>query len=308
MTIKQMEVGAELAGRADRVVLKLTGLSRSQAQGLFDHDCVSLNGALCVDSGKQVRRGDVVEARYDAHRRYHPKERAWEDDAFRIVFEDQSLIVVDKAAGVLTVPARPGDSNTLVHAVTRYLARRGCRERAQLVHRLDRGVSGVLVFGKSRDIAEKLQGQFEERKPEREYMAIVHGLVGPRGTFESHLATSENLQQYSTDDEGAGQLAITHFERVKEARGASWVRVWLETGRRNQIRVHFAEAGHPVLGDPRYGIENSGHEQWRVKRLALHAAALGFRHPVTGKPLRFSSPMPAAMRAFVGEKNRKPGR
>jgi 23S rRNA pseudouridine1911/1915/1917 synthase len=243
----------------------------------------------------------VVEAYYDPHRRYHPRPRAWQDDAFKIVFEDKYLIVVDKSAGVLTVPAHPGETNTLVHAITRYFAHRGSRDRAQLVHRLDRGVSGLLVFGKNRDIAHRLQSQFEERKPEREYAAIVHGSVDPKGTFESHLATTKSLQQYSTDSE-EGQHAITHFERVKVINDASLVRVWLETGRRNQIRVHFAEAGHPVLGDPRYGTEQSAHPNWRVKRLALHAAVLGFRHPVTGKALRFQSPMPMAMKAFVKER------
>jgi 23S rRNA pseudouridine1911/1915/1917 synthase len=308
MTRKNLVVSAELAGRIDRVVLNLTGLSRSNVQGLFDHDCVSLNGAPAADPGTVVKVGDDVEVYFDSHRRYHPRPRQWEDDAFKIIFEDKHLIVVDKAAGVLTVPANPGDSNTLVHAVTRYFQHRGSRERAQLVHRLDRGVSGVLVFGKNRDIAERLQSQFEERKPEREYMAIVSGSVPPKGTFESYLATTRSLQQYSTDDEEGGQLAITHYERVKVVDGASWVRVWLETGRRNQIRVHFADAGHPVLGDPRYGSEKSSHPKWRVKRLALHAAVLGFKHPVTGKDLRFNSPMPTAMRAFVGEKARNSSR
>jgi 23S rRNA pseudouridine1911/1915/1917 synthase len=110
------------------------------------------------------------------------------------------------------------------------------------------------------------------------------------------------LQRFSTSaDDEDGELAITHFSREKIVRGASWVRVWLETGRRNQIRVHFAEAGHPVLGDPRYRPDVSAHPRWRAKRLALHATVLGFRHPVTEKPLRFEAPMPAALRSFIGK-------
>jgi 23S rRNA pseudouridine1911/1915/1917 synthase len=310
---KRIEVGADLAGRADRVVQKLTGLSRSELRGLFDHDCVSINGELCTAIGAPVKAGDVLEARYDIHTRYHPRERAWEDDAFKIIFEDKHLIVVDKSAGVLTVPAHPSDSNTLVGAISRYLAHRGqvprrqsgqsrqAKQRggAQLVHRLDRGASGLLVFGKDRDTAKLLQSQFEERKPEREYLAIVSGEIPKRGTFESYLATSPSLQQYSTKDKTDAQLAITHFELIRIIHGASLVRVWLETGRRNQIRVHFAESGHPVLGDPRYRPDLSSHPHWRAKRLALHAAKLGFRHPVTGKPLRFESPAPKAMNAFT---------
>jgi len=299
---KKIEVITELAGRVDKVVLKLTELSRSQMRGLFSHGCISVNDEECSDAGAIVNAGDVVVARYDIHQRYHEKPRAWEDEAFKIVFEDKHLIVVDKAAGVLTVPAHPGDPNTLVQAITDYFEHRGLRERAQLVHRLDRDVSGVLVFGKTRPIAEELQRQFEARKPEREYSAIVKGVVEKEGMFESYLTASKSLQQYSTDrpDQAEGaQHAITHFALKRVARGCSWVRVWLETGRRNQIRVHFAEAGHPVLGDPRYGVENSAHPQWRAKRIALHAAVLGFKHPVTGKALRFESPLPGAMRKFV---------
>lgn len=301
MIEKRCEVPAELAGRADRVVLKLTGLSRSQVRGLFSHGCIFVNDESCGDCGAVVNAGDVVSARYDMHQRYHEKPRAWEDEAFKIVFEDRHLIVVDKAAGVLTVPAHPGDPNTLVQAITRYFEHRGLRERAQLVHRLDRDVSGVLVFGKTRAVAEELQRQFEARKPEREYSAIVKGIVEKEGMFESYLTTSKSLQQHSTEKPEGAQLAITHYALNKVARGCSWVRVWLETGRRNQIRVHFAEAGHPVLGDPRYGVEKSSHPQWRAKRLALHAAVLGFKHPVIGKALRFESPIPGAMRKFVGE-------
>ena len=302
MIQKRMEVSADLAGRADRVAQKLTGLSRSEIRGLFDHGCMSVNGQPCDTTGADVKCGDVVEANYDAHRRYHERARSWEDDAFKIVFEDKYLIVVDKASGVLTVPAQPGETNTLVQALSNYFVHRGVRGngRAQLVHRLDRDASGLLVFGKTCEIAEELQSQFEERKPEREYMAIVKGGMPAKGTFESYLASSRSLQQYSTKRPGEGQLAITHFQTEKVLQGISWVRAWLETGRRNQIRVHFAEAGHPVLGDKRYRPDLSQHPRWRVKRLALHATVLGFRHPVTNKPLRFESPMPAAMKAFTG--------
>jgi 23S rRNA pseudouridine1911/1915/1917 synthase len=297
--VKRIEVSSELAGRIDRVVQKLTGFSRSQVRGVFDHGCVTVNAIGCSAIGAEVVCGDQVEVHYDVHQRYRERPRPWEDEAFRIVFEDQYLIVVDKSAGVLTVPAHPGDTNTVAHAVSRYFAQRGRRERAHVVHRLDRDVSGLLVFGKSREIAEALQSQFEDRKPEREYCAIVKGALPAAGTFRSYLATAKGLQQYSTHRREAGKLAITHFRLERIVHGASLARVWLETGRRNQIRVHLADAGHPVLGDSRYGRDSSGHPRWRAKRLALHAAVLGFAHPVTGKALRFEAVLPAAMRTFL---------
>ena len=292
-------VTAEEAGRAEGVVRALVKKSRSEVRGLISLGCVALNGVVCTDLNATVKAGDAVDVRFDPHHRHHERPRAWEDDNFVIVFEDEHLIVVDKTAGVLTVPANPGDKNTLIHALELYFKHRGMRERPQLVHRLDRDVSGLLVFGKSREIAEKLQNQFEARKPERLYVALVKGVVGEEGTFESYLATATSHQRYSTKIKEKAELAITHFKREQVLDRASWVSVWLETGRRNQIRVQFADAGHPVLGDPRYRADLSEHPRWKSSRLALHAAMLGFDHPVTGKPLKFQSKMPMVMRMFI---------
>lgn len=295
------DFGEAASGRADRVVQQLTGLSRSGVRGLFDHDCVTVNGDPASDSAASVSQGDIVEVRYDPHRRYHEKPKAKADPAFKILFEDEHLVVVDKAAHVLTVPTAKGEPNTLVAALERHLNRGKGRKKAHIVHRLDRGTSGVLVFGKTHDIAAKIKDQFEARKPERLYYAVVAGEIDqPSGTFRSHLATNEfSLDRFSTRDPEKGELAITHFEAVSSSHGATLVRVKLETGRRNQIRVHFAEAGHPVLGDPRYQSEEAQHPKWKAKRLALHAASLAFKHPVTGKPMRFESPLPEEFRPFT---------
>jgi 23S rRNA pseudouridine1911/1915/1917 synthase len=297
-------VGPEQAGRVDRVVQQLTERSRAEVRGMFDHDCVRLNGAPCPEAGALVAAGDSVEVRFDPHTRYKERPRPPQDRAFRLVYEDDTLIVVDKAAHVLTVPTDRGESNTLVDAVSRYLAHQRRRPVACVVHRLDRGVSGLLVFGKHRHMADQLQDQFRQRKPDREYRALVAGVVSPPiGTFESHIATTKGLQRYSTrsSDEEA-EHAVTHYWTERAVRGASYVRVRLETGRRNQIRVHFAEAGHPVLGDPRYESELAQHRDWTASRLALHAAVLGFQHPTTGAPLRFESPLPPEFTRFLAAK------
>lgn len=304
-------VGEDAAanGRLDRVVQQLTGLSRAGIRGLFDHDCVTVNGEVCTNSATIAQQGDQVEVRHDPQRRYKEKPRAWSDPAFEIVFEDEHLLVVNKAAHVLTVPTGKKITGTLVHVLQKYLDstrrdKRGKPRRPYIVHRLDRGVSGLLVFGKSQVVAAKIKDQFADRKPERTYIAIVAGeLENRRGTFRSHLATDANLNRYSTPDEDKGELAITHYETIGTAHGASIVQVKLETGRRNQIRVHFAEAGHPVLGDPRYPRDNPGagaskHPRWNARRIALHASSLGFKHPLTGKPLRFEAPLPREFEAF----------
>lgn len=293
-------VTADQAGRVDLVVQKLTGRSRTQVRGLFDHDCVSLNGTVCADPGAKVSATDEVAVRYDKNRNYKERPRAYRSPIFEIVFEDEWLLVIDKKAGYLTVPNDPGDPNTVVAALSRYLSQgKSNRRLVSIVHRLDRDTSGLLVFAKSGKVAEQIKSQFEKRKPLREYLAIVAGrLKDATGTFRSHLATDKNLNQHSTSDEDRGKLAITHYAVTKNFKDATAVKVTLETGRRNQIRVHFAEIGHPVLGDVRYETDLAAHPRWRYKRLALHAALLGFKHPVTGKDLVFRSKTPEEFEVF----------
>lgn len=297
---KTAEVTAEQAGRVDLVVRSLTDLSRSKLRGLFDHHCVTVNGALCEDLGTRVAAGDQVAVTYDPSRGYREKPKEWVDRAFSIVFEDEHLIVVNKAPNVLTVATERGEENTLFDRVTVYLSHARKKREPGVVHRLDRGVSGLLVFGKSAPIVTQLQEQFKQRKPERSYVAIVAGeMQASEGTFQSYLDTGNNLDRFSTHDETKGQLAITHYRVLKVLDGATVVEVRLETGRRNQIRVHFADAGHPVLGDPRYGSDRAIHPRWVQKRLALHAVTLGLTHPVTGKPLLFRSELPKPLQKFI---------
>jgi 23S rRNA pseudouridine1911/1915/1917 synthase len=292
-----------LGQRIDRLVQQLCGLSRSQVIGLFDHGCVWRNGAISTQPAERLAAGDRVELRYDARQRYHKKPKPRRNLGFEVVFEDKHLIVVDKPADLLSVPTRRQETNTLVHKVEAYVRHVSKGRGAFSVHRLDRGVSGLLVFGKTQEIVRQLKDQFAASKPEREYVAIVSGHVQQKqGTFESLLATDKDLNRFSTEDESIGQLAITHYRVVAHLDGATLVQVRLETGRRNQIRVHFAEAGHPVLGDPRYESDLAQHPRWPHTRLALHARLLGFTHPATGKDLRLESPLPAEMERFLQSK------
>ncbi len=293
---------AEHAGRVDHIVATMTKLSRRQVRGLFDHDAVRINGAPVADTFVRVEPGDTVTVDYDPHHRYAEKPRPWSDPTFRIVFEDDHLLVVDKSAAALTVPTSAGQTNALIQRVGEYLtARGGKRKRAHVCHRLDRGVSGLLVVAKTDQISQQIRSQFEARKPHRRYVAIVKGrMPEPQGTFRSYLATGDDLSRYSTPNAERGELAITHYKVERQlADDATLIRVELETGRRNQIRVHLAEANHPVLGDPRYMSRLARHPRWRVNRLALHAAELGFMHPVTGEGLKFTSPLPAPFVRFL---------
>jgi 23S rRNA pseudouridine1911/1915/1917 synthase len=309
--VKQLLVASEnplIGQRIDRCVQQMTGESRSWVTGLFDHDCVTLNGTLETNPGRSLTEGDSVQIRFEANRRYSPRRRPSEAKhrGFSILFEDKDVLVVDKSAELLTVPTDAGEPHTLISRISEHVRKTSRASGAHLVHRLDRGVSGLLVFGKSQSAADALQNQFSRRKPERRYDALVSGIMEQdSGTFRSFLATGRNLSRYSTRDAEAGELAITHFEVVSRlsetgrSSAVTHVRVQLETGRRNQIRVHMSEAGHAILGDSRYRPELWASIPWHVKRLALHASVLGFVHPRTDEQLSFQSPMPDEIVKFL---------
>jgi len=291
-----------VGGRIDRLVQELAGGTRSHVAGLFDYDCVTLNGRPMHETGWRLAAGDRVEVRFEARRRYSPRPKARPHRGFVIVYEDRDLLVVDKAPELLTVPTERGERYTLAERVGEYVRRSGGGRGVFPVHRLDRGVSGLLAFGKAQDVEKRLRDQFAARKPERKYVAIVAGHpAAAAGEFRSYLATDKSLNRYSTDDREIGQLAVTHYRVLERWADTTLVEVWLETGRRNQIRVHFAEAGHPVLGDPRYQAPAARHRQWPYQRIALHAQTLGFEHPVTGESLRFDSRLPAEMVQFINQ-------
>lgn len=300
-TTRQKEVTAEDAGRVDRIVQALTGRSRAQVRGLVQHGCVRINGTVCESDFDQAAAGATVTVTCDPKQNYPEKSHRPASAPFRILFEDDDLLVVEKSANLLTVPTPKHEKNTLVHLLQEYVSRGRKRlGRVEVVHRLDRGVSGVLVFAKNGKIASLLKDQFAAHKPEREYMAIVSGrMEKERGTFDKWLTTdAETIHRRCAPRPGIGESATTHYEVVKRSHNTTLVRVRLETGRRNQIRVHFADAGHPVLGDPRYGGEKARHPRWPHTRLALHARTLGFTHPATEKPLRFDAPMPKEFAEF----------
>ena len=267
---------------------------------MVDHACVSINGAPCATIAAPVAVGDFVSIRFDPTRRYHEKTKRWDDRTFNISFEDDHLIVVDKSAGTLTVPTDRNETNTLVGRVSVYLSHSRRKRQAWVVHRLDRDVSGLLVFAKHETIADRLIEQFKQRKPQRVYTAIVAGVMsGDDGTFRSHLATGKNLDRFVARPSRNTEAAITHYRVLRRMSETTLVEAVLETGKRHQIRVHFADAGHPVLGDPRYKTKQAMHPRWIRKRIALHAKLLSFEHPLSEETMTFESPLPSALEKFL---------
>jgi 23S rRNA pseudouridine1911/1915/1917 synthase len=205
-----------------------------------------------------------------------------------IVFEDDDLIVADKPAGLLTIGTTRERRKTLYARLYDLLKRRRPRERIFVVHRLDRDASGLVVFAKTPEAKLALQAQFKQRTAGRRYVAWVDGVVErDELTLRSWLAENAARNVWSTGPERGGKLAITHVHVLSRRRSRTLVEATLQTGRKHQIRVQLAAAGHPISGDRRYGPrEATSH------RLELHATSLRFLHPRSGAPLEFRSPAP----------------
>ena len=205
-----------------------------------------------------------------------------------ILHEDKDIIVVDKPAGLLTIGTDREKSRTAHYLLNDYV-RKGnpkSRNRVYVVHRLDQDTSGILVFAKSEQAKKFLQENWENT--EKHYLAIVHGhLKAKEGTISSYLVENMAQRVYSTVDATKGKLSHTAFKVLEESKGFSLVDVHLLTGRKHQIRVHFAEQGHPIAGDRKYAQQDN-----HSSRLALHARSISFTHPFTHQHLTFDTGVP----------------
>lgn len=262
--------------------------SRTTLRQMLQAGRVRVNGDIEKNAKRELEEDDVVDvSERAAHRNLPP--------GLSILHEDGDVIVVLKANGLLTVPTERERETTAQAYLNVYLGQKKGEERIQVVHRLDRETSGVLVFAKNAYAREQLKEQFAEHTVERMYIAIVEGEMDPEeGTFRSYLREMKDLKMVSVDPHPDAKYAVTHYRTVKTNGRFSMLEVTLETGRKNQIRAHLSESGHPVVGDRMYGSEVNP-----IGRLGLHAKLLGFDHPVTRKHLVFTAPMPKSFRAVV---------
>jgi 23S rRNA pseudouridine1911/1915/1917 synthase len=280
----------------DGVVRALSKVPWSEARRLVETGKVRVAGEVVTDPGRKVRAGDRLALFMRAPR--PQTARVQELGADLVVYADPALVVVRKPAGMSTVPfgdEAPGEI-TLDALVREVLARRDTiRGRAPLgvVQRLDRATSGLLVFSRTFAAKKHLGQQLRLHTMRRRYLAIAHGAV-PSGTLRSHLIEDrgDGLRGSVREGRREGQLAVTHVERVERLAGATLVACRLETGRTHQIRIHLSEQGHPLLGETVY-VRSFAGTLIPAPRLMLHAAELGFAHPVDDRPMLFEAPPPA---------------
>ena len=297
--------------RLDRFLAALQpDLSRSRLQSLVKSGAVQVNGGSAKIS-YQLKSGDRVTLKI-------PPPVALQVEAqelpLEIVYEDNHLVVVDKAAGMVVHPAAGNQDGTLVNALLHHcgdLAGIGGVLRPGIVHRLDQYTSGLLVVAKDDITHQGLARQFKEHSLKREYRALVYGrLLPPAGVFESFIGRHPQQRKKMASVTKGGKTARTNYQvlRFYPAGGCSLVSLRLETGRTHQIRVHLSEAGYPLIGDQVYGkkgarriagLSRGGEFMVRFPRQALHAGVLGFKHPVSGEWQEFSSPLPEDMATLL---------
>ena len=257
--------------------------SRSKVKELLAHT-VCVDGRRVSQFNYPLQPGMVVTIEKSSY-----KERCKPRD-LDIIYEDEHLFVVNKHEGLLSNSKHPGD-RTVITVLNRYLELTHQHCTAHIVHRLDRDTSGLLVVSKSKQVSQRFEAEWKEIVSDRAYVAVVWGDLEPEtGTIKSWLTDGQYCVLSSPTDNG-GKLAITHYKVLQKSRKYSLVELHLETGRRNQIRVHLREEKHPVVHDPMYGYKNDASP---IGRLALHAFRLGFRHPVTGKAMHFETPIPTS--------------
>jgi 23S rRNA pseudouridine1911/1915/1917 synthase len=313
---------AEAGTRLDKLLAqRVASLSRARIQALIRSGNVQgPGGATIGDGSHRVKPGEVFIISVPEP---EPAEPAPEAMELQVLHEDRDVIVIDKPAHLVVHPGAGHSSGTLVNALIAHcgasLSGVGGVKRPGIVHRLDKGTSGLLVVAKNDAAHQSLSEQFAahgtDGRMHRAYFALVWGKpIRPRGSISARLQRSKtNRTKIAVVKGEAGRHAVTHYEVVETvATGAgpvSLLRLVLETGRTHQIRVHLAHVGHPVLGDCTYAsgfkakAEKLGEEARAalaaLDRQALHAAELGFEHPRSGKPMRFESPLPADMQAFL---------
>lgn len=267
-------------------------LSGNRVNGLLHRGQVKLRGEVTTQFDAPVNEGDAVAINFT--RPYtvlrHPR--------LQLVYEDEYVVVVNKGYGLLSVSrgaAKP--ETTAYNIVKNYLKECDSRQKVFIVHRLDRDTSGLMMFAKTPEAKEAMQHNWNNMVLERKYVAVVEGNVeNDEGVIRSYLGETSAHEVFSTQDPQQGKLAVTRYKVLARGQGRSLVEYSLDTGRKNQIRVHSRELGHPIVGDRRYGASQSP-----IGRLCLHARTLRFVHPQSRNDMNFQLPVPAKFLKLVGK-------
>lgn len=258
--------------------------SRTDLKAYLRHGHIRVNGVITTAFDEPVAPGSLVDV--NLGRPFvtlrHPR--------VQLIYEDDDVIVINKGYGLLSVGTQSHRKEETAYDIIRdYIKTQDPRNKLYVVHRLDRDTSGLLMFAKNEEAQQTLRHNWNNMVLGRLYVALLEGFVKEdQGFVKSYLAENSQFVVYSTENPEEGKLAVTEFKVLKRANGLSLVEFSLDTGRKNQIRVHASEMGHPISGDKKYGAKES-----RLHRLCLHARTLRFAHPVTRRDMNFELPIPS---------------
>lgn len=263
-------------------LIKAMSLTRNRAKDILTGHGITVDRRNTTRYDEPLHPGQIV--RVSKHKRSNQLLNKY----VKIVYEDKDLVVIEKSEGILSMPAT-AKQYSAKQVLDEYFQKRHFKCTAHTVHRLDRETSGLMMYAKNLEIAKILEDNWHDIVFDRRYVAVVSGeMEREGGTIESWLKDNKAFITYSSDtDPGGGKFSVTHYHTLQTSPRCSLVELKLETGRKNQIRVHMQDIGHPVLGDKKYGDGNDP-----IGRLCLHAYRLDFYHPRTGEVMNFETPFP----------------
>lgn len=259
----------------------MDGISRTKVKNMLVNRLILVDNVIVTQYNFQLKPGMKVQMSHAKNN------KVFHNPLLKLVYEDAYLIVVEKKEGLLSVGTENQRERTAQHILNEYVRRENAKNRIYVVHRLDRETSGLMMYAKDEKTQHTLRDNWHEMVYDRRYVAVVEGsMEEERGTVRSWLTDHKLYVSSSLTDDG-GKFSVTHYQTIKRNNRVSLLELHLETGRKNQIRVHMSQLGHPVVGDFRYGSENDP-----LGRLALHAFKLCFIHPVTREHMEFETPYP----------------
>ena len=261
----------------------------NKIKSFLKHQLVKVNDKIVTQYNFNLKPNDIVEINPDTS----SDEKRFRE--FSIVYEDKDIILVNKHAGLLSISTLKENNRTVFRILSDYVKSQNPSNLIFIVHRLDRDTSGLMMFAKNEKVKNILQENWHDLVYERVYLALVEGKPEPwSGSISSYLHESKALIVYSSQNPESGQKATTHYKIVKGKKDFTLLRVSLETGRKNQIRVHMKDIGHPIVGDKKYGSQINP-----IGRLGLHAWILNFEHPITGEKMEFKTEIPKKFSRIV---------
>lgn len=282
----RVDADGTLADVAARI---LSDHTPTKVKSMLKHRQFAVNGMPTSQFDHPVKAGDEFSVNFDKSFIVfrHPR--------IKLVYEDEHIMVIEKGYGILSMGTENVKTGTAYSIMREYVKVHNPKAQVFIVHRLDRDTSGLMMLAKTAEAKDAMQHNWNNMVLSRKYIAVVEGVMEKEsGEVRSYLAENSKFEVYSTDDPSSGQLAVTRYRTLAVGGGYSLVELELDTGRKNQIRVHMKDLGHPICGDRKYGAGVSP-----IHRVALHAQTLRFVHPITRKDMNFTTPIPAPFKSLL---------